>query len=167
MMRRQIRWLLCSTKADEIIDAQIQTYLGPPLSGAPFHSHAPAFNVLVHGRKLWMLLPPGRFTKFKCFNIRIGFYMTQLVVFTPFKYRPSLPFLRYGLFRLSSFRCHVSFSPSPLFTSFLSSFLISLLSFSFPIRCSHSGRDVYSSVHPIEWLREGRPLVMLMRKIDI
>lgn len=36
-----------------------QFYLGPPLSGAPFHSHGPAFNGLVHGQKLWFLLPPG------------------------------------------------------------------------------------------------------------
>lgn len=37
-----------------------QWYMGPPLSGAPFHTHAPAFNILVYGRKLWQLLPPGR-----------------------------------------------------------------------------------------------------------
>jgi hypothetical protein len=33
--------------------------MGPPLSGAPFHYHGPAFNALLHGRKLWQLLPPG------------------------------------------------------------------------------------------------------------
>ena len=36
-----------------------QFYLGPALSGAPFHHHGPAFNLLVHGRKEWTLLPPG------------------------------------------------------------------------------------------------------------
>lgn len=36
-----------------------QWFLGPALSGAPFHSHAPAFNVLVYGQKLWQLRPPG------------------------------------------------------------------------------------------------------------
>ncbi len=36
-----------------------QFFLGPPLSGAPLHSHAPAFNFLIHGRKLWTILPPG------------------------------------------------------------------------------------------------------------
>ena len=37
-----------------------QFYLGPVLSGAPFHHHGPAFNLLMHGRKQWTLLPPGR-----------------------------------------------------------------------------------------------------------
>ncbi|KAJ1438293.1 hypothetical protein B484DRAFT_215197 [Ochromonadaceae sp. CCMP2298] len=37
-----------------------QFYLGPPLSGAPFHHHGPAFNLLQFGRKEWTLLPPGR-----------------------------------------------------------------------------------------------------------
>jgi hypothetical protein len=36
-----------------------QFYLGPPLSGAPFHHHGPAFNMIMHGRKEWTLLPPG------------------------------------------------------------------------------------------------------------
>lgn len=36
-----------------------QFYLGPALSGAPFHNHGPAFNVLVHGKKEWTLMPPG------------------------------------------------------------------------------------------------------------
>lgn len=36
-----------------------QFYLGPTLSGAPFHAHGPAFNALIYGRKLWFLLPPG------------------------------------------------------------------------------------------------------------
>jgi hypothetical protein len=42
-----------------IVPFLYQWYLGPALSGAPFHSHAPAFNVLVHGEKLWHLRPPG------------------------------------------------------------------------------------------------------------
>jgi hypothetical protein len=36
-----------------------QFYLGPALSGAPFHHHGPAFNLIIHGRKEWTLLPPG------------------------------------------------------------------------------------------------------------
>jgi hypothetical protein len=40
-------------------NTKYQFYLGPPLSGAPFHSHGPAFNGLVFGQKLWFLLPPG------------------------------------------------------------------------------------------------------------
>lgn len=34
--------------------------MGPPMSGAPFHYHGPAFNALMYGRKLWNILPPGR-----------------------------------------------------------------------------------------------------------
>ena len=37
-----------------------QFFLGPPNSGAPFHHHGPAFNVVVSGRKRWTLLPPSR-----------------------------------------------------------------------------------------------------------
>jgi hypothetical protein len=37
-----------------------QLYVGGPLSGAPFHSHSFAFNVLISGRKSWLILPPGR-----------------------------------------------------------------------------------------------------------
>lgn len=37
-----------------------QFFLGPPHSGAPFHHHGPAFNVVVSGRKRWTLLPPSR-----------------------------------------------------------------------------------------------------------
>lgn len=36
-----------------------QFFLGPALSGAPFHHHGPAFNLVVQGRKEWTLLPPG------------------------------------------------------------------------------------------------------------
>ena len=43
-----------------------QFYLGPALSGAPLHHHGPAFNVLVRGRKEWILLPPGMYT-YICF----------------------------------------------------------------------------------------------------
>ena len=39
---------------------QFQFYLGPALSGAPFHHHGPAFNMLLHGVKLWTITPPGR-----------------------------------------------------------------------------------------------------------
>eukprot|EP01038_Epipyxis_sp_PR26KG_P013711 gene13711-18391_t len=38
----------------------VQFYLGPTFSGAPFHNHAPAFNYLVKGKKLWFITPPGR-----------------------------------------------------------------------------------------------------------
>ena len=30
-----------------------------PSAGAPFHSHTPAFNVLIRGHKRWFLTPPG------------------------------------------------------------------------------------------------------------
>ncbi len=36
-----------------------QWYLGPEGSGAPFHSHCPAFNGLAYGEKRWFLYPPG------------------------------------------------------------------------------------------------------------
>lgn len=36
-----------------------QFFYGPPLSGAPFHSHGPAFNFLLTGSKQWYLFPPG------------------------------------------------------------------------------------------------------------
>lgn len=35
-----------------------QFALGPALTGAPMHFHGRAFNALVHGVKLWVLLPP-------------------------------------------------------------------------------------------------------------
>ena len=34
-------------------------YIGPELSGAYFHSHTNAVNILAKGRKLWHLFPPG------------------------------------------------------------------------------------------------------------
>jgi len=37
-----------------------QFYLGGVLTGAPLHSHGPAINVLLNGRKQWLLLPPSR-----------------------------------------------------------------------------------------------------------
>eukprot|EP01034_Spumella_vulgaris_P021913 gene21913-27990_t len=39
---------------------RFQFFLGPALSGAPLHNHAPAFNFLMRGRKVWTVLPPGR-----------------------------------------------------------------------------------------------------------
>ena len=38
--------------------AALQFFLGAPLSGAPFHWHQPAANMLAWGRKRWALLPP-------------------------------------------------------------------------------------------------------------
>ena len=38
----------------------VQYFLGPALSGAPFHSHGPALNYLVNGQKLWVVAPPGK-----------------------------------------------------------------------------------------------------------
>ena len=51
-----------SSSEDEgmVGDVQFQWFLGGPLTGAPFHNHQWAVNGLVHGRKLWLLLPPGR-----------------------------------------------------------------------------------------------------------
>ena len=40
--------------------AKYQFFYGAMLSGAPMHSHGPAFNILLHGEKLWSLLPPAR-----------------------------------------------------------------------------------------------------------
>ena len=34
-------------------------FLGPPLSGTFFHSHSHTFNLLFHGCKRWLLLPPS------------------------------------------------------------------------------------------------------------
>ena len=36
-----------------------QFYAGPTGSGAPFHYHEHALNVLAHGRKTWWLAPPS------------------------------------------------------------------------------------------------------------
>lgn len=38
---------------------QTQFYLGGALSGAPFHFHQSAYNLLVFGRKRWYLTPPA------------------------------------------------------------------------------------------------------------
>lgn len=46
--------------ANETSSSMIQFYLGPILSGAPFHSHGSALNALVYGRKRWSLLPPSK-----------------------------------------------------------------------------------------------------------
>ena len=35
-----------------------QFFLGPPGSGAPMHMHKDAINILAHGEKRWLLLPP-------------------------------------------------------------------------------------------------------------
>ena len=35
-----------------------QLYLGPPGSGAPWHFHHPAWNLLGYGEKAWLLTPP-------------------------------------------------------------------------------------------------------------
>ncbi|XP_062506868.1 uncharacterized protein LOC134183374 isoform X2 [Corticium candelabrum] len=37
-----------------------QFILGPRGSGAPFHYHCPAVNVVCYGRKYWFLYPPGQ-----------------------------------------------------------------------------------------------------------
>jgi hypothetical protein len=39
---------------------KFQFFAGTPLTGAPMHSHGPAFNFLIQGKKIWNLLPPGR-----------------------------------------------------------------------------------------------------------
>ena len=36
-----------------------QLYLGGAHSGAPFHWHQSAYNLLVHGRKRWFITPPA------------------------------------------------------------------------------------------------------------
>lgn len=38
---------------------RLQAFAGPAFSGAPTHSHSPAFNLAVEGRKFWTLLPPA------------------------------------------------------------------------------------------------------------
>ncbi|XP_065843159.1 jmjC domain-containing protein 8-like isoform X2 [Oscarella lobularis] len=40
-------------------DQYHQFILGAPGSGAPFHFHCPAVNVVIYGRKRWFLYPPG------------------------------------------------------------------------------------------------------------
>lgn len=35
-----------------------QAVVGPPNAGSPMHSHHRALNILLHGRKRWLLLPP-------------------------------------------------------------------------------------------------------------
>ena len=42
----------------EIQIQNTQFYLGAAGSGAPWHYHRAAFNVLVYGRKRWLLTPP-------------------------------------------------------------------------------------------------------------
>ena len=38
---------------------RLQAFAGPAFSGAPVHSHSPAFNLAIEGRKFWTLLPPA------------------------------------------------------------------------------------------------------------
>jgi len=45
-------------KQTDIILNSVQFYLGPGGTGAPMHFHRAAYNVLVHGRKLWKMQPP-------------------------------------------------------------------------------------------------------------
>ena len=40
----------------------LQFFLGPKDSGAPMHFHQAAFNILVHGKKRWYLMPPAHAT---------------------------------------------------------------------------------------------------------
>jgi hypothetical protein len=35
-----------------------EVFVGPPGSGASVHNHEDAINVLLHGRKTWILFPP-------------------------------------------------------------------------------------------------------------
>ena len=49
---------LVEPRITEIETRTMQFYLGPAESGAPMHFHRGAWNVLVHGRKRWFLLPP-------------------------------------------------------------------------------------------------------------
>eukprot|EP00041_Stephanoeca_diplocostata_P031362 m.976002 g.976002 ORF g.976002 m.976002 type:complete len:795 (+) comp23943_c0_seq13:178-2562(+) len=42
----------------EIVVQNMQFFVGPAGSGAPMHYHRAAYNVLVAGRKKWVLLPP-------------------------------------------------------------------------------------------------------------
>ena len=39
---------------------KFQFFYGPTFSGAPWHSHGPAFNILLRGQKRWNMFPPGR-----------------------------------------------------------------------------------------------------------
>jgi len=52
------RWSNASYTSDEQRFTTLQWYLGPLGSGAPIHYHGHAINHLVHGCKLWTLLPP-------------------------------------------------------------------------------------------------------------
>ena len=44
--------------ARDLVLSYPQLYLGPPKSGANFHHHNAAWNLLAFGRKLWLLTPP-------------------------------------------------------------------------------------------------------------
>ena len=57
-LRQLLRTLEGADNDDLRVDFQF--FLGPALTGAPLHHHQYAVNGLVHGRKVWLLLPPGR-----------------------------------------------------------------------------------------------------------
>ena len=59
-LRQLLRMLQEEGAGLDELRVDFQFYLGPALSGAPFHNHQYALNGLVHGRKVWLLLPPGR-----------------------------------------------------------------------------------------------------------
>jgi ribosomal protein L16 Arg81 hydroxylase len=40
--------------------ASAQLFIGPPGSGAPFHFHHAAWNLLGFGQKAWLIAPPSR-----------------------------------------------------------------------------------------------------------
>jgi tetratricopeptide (TPR) repeat protein len=47
-----------NTSITEIAMGKIQFYVGGTLSGAPFHFHRSAWNVLIYGKKRWFVSPP-------------------------------------------------------------------------------------------------------------
>ena len=58
-------YLNFSATLPEVLDGKVDHMgsvfvLGGALMGAPPHHHGPAVNLLAHGRKLWLLDPPGR-----------------------------------------------------------------------------------------------------------
>merc|ERR1712019_290738 len=57
-MPEALTGIVVNNKDLEIVNTQF--YLGAPSSGAPFHFHTDAFNLLVYGRKRWFMLPPDR-----------------------------------------------------------------------------------------------------------
>lgn len=49
-----------------------QFFFGPKGSGAPWHSHAPALNIILSGVKYWQLTPPGKSNFLKLFLFYIN-----------------------------------------------------------------------------------------------